>query len=227
MVRGKYVSYLRVSTQRQGRSMLGIEAQRAAVKDYLNGGKWELVEEVVEVESGKTRERPQLQRALASCRIHGAILLVAKLDRLSRDAFFLFGLRDSGVEFVATDMPSASRLTVNIMAVVAEEEGRMISARTKAALAAAKARGTKLGNPKNLTNRARREGNIASAISRREAGSRWMADVAPIVRTLVESEGLSLRQAAARLNRRSLPARRGGDWSAAQVLRVLREERRA
>jgi hypothetical protein len=133
---GKYISYLRVSTQQQGASGLGLEAQKKAVADYLNGGRWRLLAEYVEVESGKNNEREELQKALRACRLHGATLLVAKLDRLARNAYFLLGLQESGVDFVACDMPAANRLTVGILAMVAEEEARMISARTKAALRA-------------------------------------------------------------------------------------------
>src|SRR5919112_4291727 len=129
MANGKFVAYLRVSTGRQGRSGLGLEAQRKTVADYLNGGDWKLVAEVVEVESGKTTDRPKLIEALRLCRVHSATLVIAKLDRLSRDAHFLLGLEKAGVDFVAADMPSANRVTVRIMAVLAGEEGDMISDR--------------------------------------------------------------------------------------------------
>lgn len=142
---GRFVSYLRVSTDRQGRSGLGLEAQRKAVSDYLNGGDWELIGEVIEVESGGNNDRPQLHAAIEKCRAYGAKLVVAKIDRLTRDAGFLLNLRDAGIDFVAADMPDANRLTVGIMALVAEQEREAISARTKAALAAAKARGVQLG----------------------------------------------------------------------------------
>jgi DNA invertase Pin-like site-specific DNA recombinase len=145
LAEGKWISYLRVSTDRQGRSGLGLEAHRTAVADYLNGGRWKLIRQFVEVESGKRSDRPKLAEALAACRLHGAKLVIAKLDRLSRDAHFLLGLDKAGVDFVAADMPNANRLTVGIMAMVAEEERRAISARTTAALQAAKARGKKLG----------------------------------------------------------------------------------
>ena len=146
---GKFVSYLRVSTKRQGESGLGLEAQRAAVETWLNGGDWTLCEEHVEVESGKRDDnRPALAKAFDACRAFNAKLVIAKLDRLSRDAHFLLGLEKAGVEFVAVDMPHANRLTVGIMALVAEQEREAISQRTKAALAAAKARGTRLGKPK-------------------------------------------------------------------------------
>ena len=145
---GKFVSYLRVSTKRQGESGLGLEAQRKAVSDFLNGGNWKLVEELVEVESGKhDHNRPALHKALEACKVYGATLVIAKLDRLSRDAHFLLGLQKAGVKFVAADMPEANEMVVGIMALVAQAERRMISERTKAALQAAKARGVKLGNP--------------------------------------------------------------------------------
>ena len=138
---GKFVAYYRVSTDRQGKSGLGLDAQREAVTSYLNGGSWQLVQELVEVESGKRADRPQLAAALAACRKHKAKLVIAKLDRLSRNLAFVATLMESGVEFVAVDNPHANRLTVHILAAVAEHERVMISERTKAALAAAKASG--------------------------------------------------------------------------------------
>src|ERR687883_224153 len=150
MAQGKFVAYYRVSTERQGRSGLGLEAQQEAVRNYLNGGSWHLVAEVIEVESGKRSERPKLQEALRFCRMHGATLIIAKLDRLARNVAFVSNLMESGVEFTAGGFPTANRLTIHILAAVAEHEREMISARTKAALAAAKARGTRLGNPNGL-----------------------------------------------------------------------------
>jgi DNA invertase Pin-like site-specific DNA recombinase len=141
----RFVAYYRVSTAQQGRSGLGLEAQREAVRVFLDGSAGALAEAFTEVESGKNDDRPQLAKALDACRLTGAVLVIAKLDRLSRDAHFLLGLEKAGVEFVAADMPNANRLTVRLMAVIAQEEREMISARTKAALAAAKARGKKLG----------------------------------------------------------------------------------
>src|SRR3954462_4266703 len=145
MAEGAFVAYYRVSTERQGRSGLGLEAERKAVEDFLNGGNWRLVAEFTEIESGKHSDRPALAKAFRACRLHGAKLVIAKLDRLSRDAHFLLGLEKAGVDFVAADMPTANRLTVGIMAMVADEERRLISKRTKEALAAAKARGAQLG----------------------------------------------------------------------------------
>src|SRR6516162_2201556 len=145
MAKGKFVAYYRVSTAKQGVSGLGLEAQRTAVLDYLNGGRWKLVGEFKEVESGKDSGRPALAKALAACRVHNATLIIAKLDRLARNVAFISNLMEAGVEFVAVDFPQANRLTVHILAAVAEHEAAMISARTKAALAAARARGVKLG----------------------------------------------------------------------------------
>jgi len=172
---GAFVSYLRVSTRGQGQSGLGLDAQREAVADYLNGGRWSLIDEYVEVESGANDERPELAKALALCRVHNATLVIAKLDRLSRDAHFLLGLQKAGVKFVAADMPEANEMIVGIMAVVAQAERRMISEQTKAALAAAKERGVKLGGDRgNLAAVGARGRSAGSATSDRLASS-WQA----------------------------------------------------
>ena len=142
---GKFIAYYRVSTGKQGASGLGLEAQRKAVNDYLNGGRWTLVAELTEIESGKLSERPQLAQALALCRVHRAKLIVAKLDRLARNVGFLTTLMNDGVEFTCCDMPQANKLTIHILAAVAEAEAEAISQRTKAALQAARARGVALG----------------------------------------------------------------------------------
>ena len=149
---GKYVSYLRVSTGKQARSGLGLEAQRTAVTTWLNGGRWKLVDEVVEIESGRSdKNRPALRRALDACRRYKAKLIISRLDRLSRDPVFLLSLRDAGIDFIALDMPEANRMMVGIMAMVAEQEREARSQRTKDALAAKKAQGIKLGNPRPET----------------------------------------------------------------------------
>ena len=142
---GNIVTYLRVSTQKQMQSGLGLEAQRKAVDDYLNGGQWNVIEELVEVESGKNNKRPKLLEAIELCKASGSRLVVAKLDRLARDAAFLLNLKDAGIDFVCADMPDANRMTVGVMALVAEQERMAISKRTTEALAAAKARGVQLG----------------------------------------------------------------------------------
>jgi DNA invertase Pin-like site-specific DNA recombinase len=217
---GKWISYIRVSTARQGKSGLGLDAQRKAVEDYLNGGRWKLVKEFVEVESGKRTDRPKLAKAIQACRVYGAKLLIAKLDRLSRDAHFLLGLEKAGVDFVCADMPQADRFTVGVLAMVAEREGRMISQRTKEALAAAKRRGVKLGGKRpgqRLTRAMRQRGN--EAVER--AAAQRAADLAPVIAELQASGAASLRAIAAGLNDRNIPTANGGTWSATQVMRVL------
>ena len=157
--------------------------------------------------------------ALALCRLRNATLVIAKLDRLSRDAAFLLGLQMAGVRFVAADMPEANELVVGIMAVVAQAERKMISARTKAALAAAKARGVRLGRPENLRNQD--EGRMQGRARRSAMAAERTADLRPIITDVRASGASSLRQIAAGLNRRGIPAARGGAWSAVQVRRVL------
>jgi DNA invertase Pin-like site-specific DNA recombinase len=217
---GKWISYLRVSTDRQGKSGLGIEAQRNSVAEYLNGGQWKLVKEYVEVESGKRTDRPMLAEAVKACRAYGAKLVIAKLDRLSRDAHFLLGLEKAGIDFVAADMPNANRLTVGIMAMVAEEERRMISKRTKDALASAKRRGTKLGGDRGVVP-SKRARALATEALRTRAESR-AADIAPIIKDLQAAGAESLRDIAKGLNDAGIPTPRGrGEWSAIQVKRTL------
>ena len=220
MADGKWISYLRVSTDRQGKSGLGIEAQRNSVAEYLNGGNWSLVKEYVEVESGKRTDRPMLAEAIKACRAYGAKLVIAKLDRLSRDAHFLLGLEKAGIDFVAADMPNANRLTVGIMAMVAEEERRMISKRTKDALAAVKRRGKKLGGDRGVVPSRKTRALGVEAIQAR-ADSR-AADIAPIIADLQAAGKTSLRDIADGLNKAGIPTARGrGAWSAVQVQRVL------
>ena len=220
---GAFVAYIRVSTDKQGRSGLGLEAQRASIDAFLKPGDRLLLPIFVEVESGKRSDRPELAKALAKCRASGATLLVAKLDRLARDAHFLLGLQKAGVEFVAADMPSANRLTVGIMALVAEEEARMISSRTKAALAAAKARGVRLGGdrgyrPTSAPDAAK--GAAASVEARRLAASRFCFEMRPRIETL-RDQGASLRAIAATLNAEGITTVQGAEWTATAVRRVL------
>jgi len=221
---GSFVSYLRVSTDRQGRSGLGIEAQRAAVASYLAGFGAEPIAEFVEVESGKRVDRPELMRALAECRVRKATLVIAKLDRLARDAHFLLGLQRSDIAFTAADMPNANRLTVGIMAMVAEEERRAISERTKAALAAAKARGVKLGGrPESLKNT--ELGRQRGAEARRARAMGRAKDLAPVI-DAIRAEGITSATGIAKaLNERGIPTSRGGKWQAVQVQRLEQARR--
>jgi DNA invertase Pin-like site-specific DNA recombinase len=221
MANGKFVSYLRVSTARQGVSGLGLEGQRAAVTEYLNGGDWSLVREVVEVESGKRNDRPALASALKLCRKHRATLVIAKLDRLARNVAFISNLMESGVEFVAVDMPQANRFVVHILAAVAEHEAEAISKRTKAALAAAKARGTKLGGRRVSAERFR-EIAAGGCQVRTEKAAQSRAKLLPTIAKVQARGATSLRQIAAELNALEIPAPRGGEWSAVQVQRILK-----
>jgi DNA invertase Pin-like site-specific DNA recombinase len=222
---GKFVAYYRVSTPRQGRSGLGLDAQRTAVREYLNGGDWRLIAEFVEVESGKRKDRPKLTEALNLCRVYGATLLIAKLDRLARNVAFVSALMEAGVDFEAVDFPQANRLTIHIVAAGAEHEARAISERTKAALAAAKARGTKLGgvrrNHRPFNARTGRLGPQAMAMKARARA----ADLGPTIAELQAAGATSLRAIADGLNERGIPTARGvGQWQAAQVMRLLARE---
>jgi DNA invertase Pin-like site-specific DNA recombinase len=219
---GKFVAYYRVSTAKQGASGLGLEAQQESVRSYLNGGRWSMVSEVTEIESGKRNDRPALTKALALCRVHCATLVIAKLDRLARNVNFISNLMESGIEFTAVDFPQANRLTIHILAAVAEHEAVMISSRTKAALAAAKVRGTKLGNPTSQIGSHAREGSQASVIIRKAKAAKRSADLLPMIRDIQACGAQSLRQIAAVLNTRGIPTARGGEWTAVQVQRVLK-----
>jgi DNA invertase Pin-like site-specific DNA recombinase len=204
----QFVAYYRVSTDRQGRSGLGLEAQEAAVRGYL--GASTPIAEFTEIETGKRNDRPELEQALALCRKRKARLVIAKLDRLSRNLAFIAALMDSGVEFVAVDNPHATRLTLDILAAVAEHEREMIAQRTKAALQAAKARGIRLGS--NGADR------LAPAY-RAEAVER-ARQLAPILAEL-KSVGMSARQMAAELTVRGIATPNGGTWHAQTILRMI------
>jgi len=212
----RFVAYYRVSTAQQGRSGLGLDAQREAVRVFLAGRADELAEAFTEVESGKNADRPQLARALDACRLTGGVLVIAKLDRLSRDAHFLLGLEKAGVEFVAADMPNANRLTVRLMAVIAQEEREMISARTKAALAAAKARGKMLGGIRGGP----RVDSAKGRAARSRAANDYARQVGPLAIEVWQAKG-SYGQAAATLTARGIRTPRGGKWSRAAVRSLI------
>lgn len=217
------IVYKRVSTARQGVSGLGLEAQEAAIKAFLATvtAVPSVLAEYVEVESGKRSDRAQLKLAMDHARLTGSTLVIGKLDRLSRDAHFLLGLAKSGIEFICADMPSANRLTVGIMAMVAEEEGRMISARTKAALAAAKARGVVLGNPHGAIYMQGLGNRPAVAAIKRKAFQR-ACSVMPVIETIRMNGTVSANGIAEALNDRSIRTARGGRWHAKTVLEVIR-----
>lgn len=212
----RFISYLRVSTQQQGRSGLGLEAQRAAVSAFV-AQRGELIQEFQEVETGKGADalarRPALKAALDACKKHGAVLLIAKLDRLARNVHFVSGLIESGCDFVAADMPNANKVMIQMHAVMSEYERDQISARTKAALAAAKARGVRLG--------VRGAENLRPNIeARRAAADEFAERLSGIVRGMV-SRGLTHRAMAAELNAVGVRTPQGGSWSHGQVQRLL------
>jgi DNA invertase Pin-like site-specific DNA recombinase len=217
----KVVAYYRVSTQRQGQSGLGLDGQRTAIEQFCREHRYELQDEFTEVESGRKSDRPVLRKALARAKASKSVLLIGKLDRLARNVHFISGLMEAGVDFRACDVPTANGLTLHILSAVAEEEARAISIRTKAALAAAKARGTRLGasNPacRKLSAQAARKGSERTALLAREANAEATA-IASELRT----GGMSLPSIAAELDARGIATRTGKSWNAMQVLRLLR-----
>ena len=224
MSQGSIVTYLRISTARQGRSGLGLEAQQKAVADYLSTGQLNLIEEFVEIESGTNSKRPKLLEAIELCQASSSRLLVAKLDRLARDAAFLLNLKDAGIDFIAADMPEANRLTIGIMALVAEQERDAISKRTKAALAAAKARGQQLGAYRNDVFVGRR-GTAQDAEKAREARTALFqvrtTQKLPMLKRIDPDGTRSTRAIASELNRMSVATVSGkGSWSSNSVRRL-------
>lgn len=212
----KFVAYYRVSTARQGASGLGLEAQRATVQAFAKNAL--LVREFVEVESGKQNQRPQLLAAIAEAKAAGATLLIAKLDRLSRNAGFIFALRDSGVDFTCCDIPDANSLTVGIFAVLAQHERETISKRTKEALQAKKAWGAQLGTPANLTT-ASRQKSIAVRQQQRQAllATRYALSLIAVL----HEQGQSYSSIARQLNTAGFVTAQGKAYSHTQVRRLL------
>lgn len=218
----KLVTYFRVSTVKQGRSGLGLEAQQDAVSRYAAQVGGEVVRSFTEVESGKINQRPELTKALHLAKVTGATLAIAKLDRLSRNAAFLLTLRDSGAKFVAADMPEANNFTIGIMALVAQNEREAISKRTKEALAAAKRRGTRLGNPNGATAlRKANKGNKASVATIKAKADRHAQDLLPVVQSLHQEGITSLAAVADALNSRGMLTPRGGTWHKSSVSNLL------
>ena len=218
----RFIAYERVSTARQGASGLGLEAQRNAIDRFAASRSAEVLARFTEVESGKNPNRPELTKAIQLARLTGATLVIAKLDRLSRDAAFLLTLRDSGVHFLAVDMPEANDLTVGIMALVAQQEREAISRRTKEALTVAKGRGVKLGNP-NGAEALRRAGKGAVALRRAVSANaaQFAAGLAPVLVDIRAEGHMTLRAMAAELNRRGMQTRRGGSWQVSNVRNLV------
>ncbi|WP_243264025.1 recombinase family protein [Sulfitobacter dubius] len=222
----KFVAYYRVSTARQGKSGLGLDAQKAAVASYVLGKGGEVAAEFIEAESGKNNDRPELQKALAEAKQVGAVLLIAKLDRLARNVAFISNLLEGGVEVTAADMPEANRFMLHVMAAVAEHEGQAISERTKAALAAAKGRGVKLGWSMPERKQDQKRASARSAAVRKAKADTFAANILPVIRSLQE-QGLSLRGVAQALNDRGVKTARGGQWYATTVRNIIVAENHA
>lgn len=212
----KYVAYYRVSTDRQGRSGLGLEAQREAVANYLTAVGGTLLAEFIEVESGRKKSRPQLRAALNICRNQRAVLCIAKLDRLARNVAFVANLMEAGVEFVAVDNPHANKLMLHLLAAFAEHEREQISQRTKEALAAARARGIELG-----------KNGKALARHNKQRAEAFAIKMKPLIEQLQGNGHTTLRAMAAELNNRNIPTARGGRWHEVTVHRLLRRQRTA
>jgi DNA invertase Pin-like site-specific DNA recombinase len=216
-MQGKFVTYFRVSTAKQGQSGLGLDAQKEAVQQYLNGGRWEVIGEFIEVETGKgsdaLEKRPQLREALAVCKKQKARLLIAKLDRLARNVHFVSGLMESKVSFVALDIPEANDLTIHIMAAFAQHEAQRISERTKAALAASKARGTKLG--------AAGPANLKRNVEERVQASKAFAEKLRPVLAGYKDAGLTQEQQVSALNELEIKTPRGSKWTRMALHRVI------
>ena len=225
MTEDRFVSYLRVSTGKQERSGLGLEAQRETVRLHLNGGEWQLVDEFVEVESGRASDRPELAKALARCRVMNATLIVANVSRLTRNPDFMSRLVEAGVEVCFCDLPTidgpVGKFMLRQMLSVAELEAGFIGERTRKALAAAKARGVKLGGNRGNLPAVGEKGRAISAGVRREKVKRRAQDLVPILADIRASGATSLREIAAALNARNIRTARGAQWSSVQVMRVL------
>jgi DNA invertase Pin-like site-specific DNA recombinase len=220
---GLFVTYFRVSTDRQGKSGLGLEAQEKIVTDYLNGGDHKRLGDFIEVESGKDDDnRPQLAKALALCRRKKAKLIVAKLDRLSRDLAFIATLMKADVDFVVAEMPNATKFELHARALFAEHERDMISARTKAALQALKQRGVKLGNHTNLA-----EARVAAAAQRLANAEKRDLSVLPHIGELQRAGVTSLNGIAQALNAREIKTARGGQWTHNRVKAILERSGKA
>jgi len=226
----KLIAYFRVSTQKQGKSGLGLEGQQAAFAEYVRHAGGIQIGEYIEVETGtRKRHRPQLQKAISHAKCCGAVLVIAKLDRLARNVHFVSGIMESGIEFVACDNPHANRLTIHILAAVAEDEAVRISERTKAALAAAKRRGKKLGSARpghwdgneDRRTAGAHKGGQAAAIAHKQAADEVYEHLLPLV-TEMQAGGQSLQSIADRLNDMGHTTRRGKPWNRMQVSRVLK-----
>lgn len=221
----KIVAYHRVSTARQGRSGLGLEAQRKAIEEFAHAQEAEVIASYTEVESGKRNDRPELAKALHRAEVTGAKLVIAKLDRLSRNAAFLYQLKDAGVDFIAADMPEVNTLTLGVMIAVAQHEREVISERTKKALAAAKARNVRLGNPNGAAALRRAgKGNTDAVKAIKSGADEYAQRLAQVLDDIKANGHTSLSAIASELNRQHIRTRRGGKWWPATVKNLLERQ---
>ena len=211
----KFVAYFRVSTGKQGKSGLGLDAQRSAVNAYI--GCNELIAEFTEIETGRNNDRPELKQAIAIARKTKSTLIIAKLDRLSRNLAFIANLLDGNIDFIVADMPTANKMVLQMMAVVAEFEAKQISDRTKSALQAAKARGTILGNRTNWA-----EAQALGHQSNKKQAFEHDAKILPIIKELAQNDASSLHRIADGLNQRNILSRRNGTWNGTTVRAIIR-----
>ena len=214
----KAIAYYRVSTSAQGRSGLGLDAQKQAVNTYIAGAGLELVADYQEIESGKRDDRPALHRAIAHAKRSRGLLVIAKLDRLSRSVAFVSSLMEAGVQFVAADQPAANELTIHILAAVAQAERKAIGERTRVALAAARARGTILGNPKLA------EARLKAVEAVKASSATFVSNTRPIIRDLRAAGCTTLQSIADGLNARGIRTARLGSWTATAVRRILMQD---
>lgn len=218
----RFVGYYRVSTDKQGRSGLGLEAQKDAVERHVRAAGGTVLRDYIEVESGKRNDRPKIAQAIAHAKVTGSTLIIAKLDRLARSVAFISTLMESGVDFVAADMPLANRLTIHILAAVAEHEREAISQRTKDALQAAKRRGVRLGNP-NGARALHGLGNAAAIAATKAHARRRAEDLLPIVEAIRAEGWTTLADIAREMNQRGIKTARDAAWHPASVMRLLRK----
>ncbi len=217
-----YIAYYRVSTDKQGKSGLGMDAQKKQVHDFISNGNGRLTAEYVEVESGKNNDRPELAKAIRQSQLTGSKLVIAKLDRLSRSLHYITSLAESKVDFIVCDLPGCDQFTINLYGALAQRERELISSRTKSALQAAKARGKDLGSPQNLTQDAATKGRVLGVEARQKKADAFAEKVAPIINGHV-NDGLSLNMIARELNKANILTARGkaGSWTPTAVKNLL------
>lgn len=218
-----YIAYYRVSTDKQGKSGLGLDAQKKQVHDFIANSNGRLTGEFIEVESGKNNDRPELARAIRQSQLTGCKLVIAKLDRLSRSLNYITSLAESRIDFVVCDLPGCDQFTINLYGALAQRERELISSRTKSALQAAKCRGKVLGSPQNLNEVAAAKGRVLGVEAIQSRADEFASKVAPIIQNYM-AEGMSLNQIAKKLNEDNILTARGkaGSWTPTAVKNILK-----